>query len=514
MMNFFQLLEHSAAQFPHKTAVVCGSRRIDYCRLLEESIRLAAILRDHGVTCGSKAAIVSRNCIEYLMVSFACAKVGCLCIHLNIRASVEEISGLLEASGPQLLFLSGDLEEKSGQLLELWRGRLPIVAIGTPHPGAVPFNAYLEEGGRHRDAPPTAQGDEHPLLEYFTSGTTGRPKGVLHSHRAVILHTLINALEGGYRSDTIYQFSSPLFHAAAAGAYNTLAVGGTLVLIDKVEANRFLETMVRERVNFAGISPSVMRKLINSGRIPEYDLSDLKRVSYAGSAAEPVLLDRIMELLPGRDFVQYYGMTEMAPVVCVLRPEDHLDRGTADRPGHRYSAGRPTILVELKILSALGAPCALGEVGEVVVRGPCMMLGYDGVPAPISRTGWYHTGDLGWLDQDGFLFLAGRKDDIVVSGGENISCTEVERVLLTIPGVAEAAVVGVPHPDWGQAIKAYVVPAAGWRLTVEELHDRCKPKLGYKCPRILAIVPELPRNAGGKVDKVKLKQEGCSGEAL
>ena len=170
--------------------------------------------------------------------------------------------------------------------------------------------------------------------------------------------------------------------------------------------------------------------------------------------------------------------------------------------------------MELKILSALGAPCALGEVGEVVVRGPCMMLGYDGVPAPISRTGWYHTGDLGWLDQDGFLFLAGRKDDIVVSGGENISCTEVERVLLTIPGVAEAAVVGVPHPDWGQAIKAYVVPAAGWRLTVEELHDRCKPKLGYKCPRILAIVPELPRNAGGKVDKVKLKQEGCSGEAL
>lgn len=504
-------LARAAQKFADRTALVCCEERRTFAELDRRVDRLAAALSARGVGPGDRLALLMGNSLEMVESLFAGWRLGALVVPVNFRLVAEEVRFVLDDAGASAIVVDGHL----GPLLAGIRPALPDLRTVVVHgaaqaagPGGEAFDVLLAEAGDTRP-PAVLVADHAPALIMYTSGTTGRPKGAVLTHFNLLMSTLGGMVTQGITGDDdVWYANLPLFHIGGlSGLLPYVMGGGTSVVVpstgfDPDEAVSDLEHHGVTGCVFVGLQWDAVCDAIERRQLPPR--LRLRRASWGATGTPVAVLERIHRVLPGVPLFSFFGQTEMSPVTCVLRAED------AQRK--RGSVGRPMVNVEARLVDDDGRPVPPGEVGEIVYRGPTVMQGYWGMPEANEeafRGGWFHSGDLCRADEDGYLYVVDRKTDMIVSGGENIYCPEVEAVLRAHHGVAEVAVIGVPHPRWGETPRAVVVPAdPASPPTLDDLVAWCRDRIAsYKKPTSLVVVDQMPYNAAGKIMKPVLRRQ-------
>jgi long-chain acyl-CoA synthetase len=485
---------------PDVVAIRCGPRALTYAELDERSSRLAQALLSAGVGAGDRVAHLDRTAPEVVELLFATSKIGAVMSPLNWRLAPAELETIVADAGCKVMVAGPSYGEIARAIARNVPQQLDIVDVGEDYEQRLGASATSDPG--HRGAATDA------AVQMYTSGTTGRPKGVLTTQRNLAA-AFLSAELWAFDSESISLTPLPMFHIGGIGwAYLGLVSGATTILVSEFDAADVLDLLEHERVTNAVFVPTILQMLTAVPGAAERDYSSLRSIAYGASPiTTPVLRAAIRTFRCPLWGV--YGLTETTGGVVQLNPEDH----DADGPRQHLlrSAGRPLPWVEMRIVDPVGErDCAVGEVGEVWLRAPNVTAGYYGrraeTAAALTPDGWLRTGDGGYRDEDGYLFLTDRVKDMIVSGGENVYPVEVEEVLSQHPGVAEAAVIGIPDERWGETVKALVVRAPGSAVGAAELVAFARGKLaGYKLPRAIEFVPELPHNPAGKVLKRDLR---------
>jgi long-chain acyl-CoA synthetase len=488
------VLRRRAELHPHRTAISFEGQARSYAALDARSNQIAQGLVAAGVRSGDRVAVLDRNRMEHSEVMFAAAKLGATYLPINWRLAVDEVAYILGDSGASVVFVGGGLR--------------PLLDGVSTAPTVIDLDAeFASWADAHPATDPAvdpAPGDT--ALQMYTSGTTGLPKGVLLSHGNLCNAAALGA-SWGMTEDTVALACMPLFHMSGTSwSFVCLFHGGTVVLLRDPDPARVLEAVATERITHALLVPAVIQMVLAHPDATSTDFSSLRRMVYGGSPIAPDVLAGALATF-GCDFMQLYGLTESTGLGTVLDPADHLGD-----PRLLRSVGKPASGVELRVVEpATGDDARIGDVGEVWLRSASTMTGYWHNQAASDEVlvgeGWLRTGDAGYLEPDGFLFLHDRVKDMIVSGGENVYPAEVERVLREHPAVADVAVVGVPHERWGETVKAVVVLAASHAGEPAELIGFTRERLAhYKCPTSVDFVDDLPRNASGKVLKREVRE--------
>ncbi|HEX6989515.1 MAG TPA: long-chain fatty acid--CoA ligase [Bacillota bacterium] len=491
-----------AAWWPDRPAVVDVGRgdggRFTFADLDRRAGRLAAWLRDEaGVGRGDRVALLARNGVEYLDAFYACCKLGAIFVPFNWRLHPRELADLAARIGPRVILASREFEAGAaamGDAAGQGATRLDL--------GALYEDALTRDPRRPVEPADLAAEDIACLL--FTGGTTGLPKAARISYRMIawnILNTVIHELN----RDDVTITHTPMFHTGGLLVYTIplLTLGGRVVIMQRWDPDQMLELVERERVTLFFCVPAQFRMLMDSPRFARTDFSSVRFVTSGGAPLPPALVAawRAVHDMP---FKQGFGMTEFGPGVFSMSPEE-----AARKPG---SIGRPNYFVDARVVDEDGRPLPPGQVGELVLRGPSLCSGYWGAGSdPRDAAGWFHTGDLARVDEEGFYYIVDRKKDMFISGGENVYPAEIEEVLTRHPDVAQCAVVGVPDERWGDVGVAFVVPAAGARPDAEMLKSFVADHLArYKVPKRVLLVDGLPLSPAGKVLKDVLRQQAMS----
>ncbi len=507
-MHLGELIPRNARRAPDKLAVVSGATRLTYRVLNDRINRLANALLQLGLGRGDRVAMLADNGHQYLETNAAAAKAGLCIVPLNTRYKGREITGILDNVEPKVLIFGEAYREIVAAHRAAWTSVEHFVTLGGRMDGAADYEQLLAAAPASEPVIDVREDDLFSIL--FTSGTTGLPKGIMLSHRN-LLANCGNILAGfDIDSRSIALNSLPMFFSASINCtvWPHLYVGGTLVLVEKFNPRAILETIQRERITFTQVVPTMLITLLEFPDVRQYDLSSLKTLAY-GSAPMPVKRLREAVDLVGNVFVQGYGLSETTCICTTLSKEDHVVGEDATKARRLASCGRESLNVHLRVVREDGTEAAAGEVGEIIVRGDHVMLGYWRAPeatAQAIRGGWLYSGDLGHRDGDGYLYIVDRKKDIIISGGINISSKEVEEVLFMHPAVLEAAAIGVPDEKWGEAVRAVVVLRPGFDASEQEIVDFGKQYLAdFKKPRSVVFIDQLPRNPNGKVQKTILR---------
>ncbi len=489
-------LRRNAAKFPLKIATKDRFREISYGKLNARVNQLAHGLLSAGVGKGDAVALSVGNRIEHLEILFAAAKIGALAIPLDIKWKALELASVVAALRPSFLIL----EEKSVQAFDKARELkdLSFLTAFSLSPDRT-YGGLLD--GQSSAEPPVQVHEDDPFAVLLTSGTTGFPKGCLATHRTYVFHCINNAIEKGLGVHDKAILSSPIYFNA--GRSFTLAIvyfGGTMLLHERFDAEEVLKTIERERVTYIGAVPTMCERMLHVLEAKKYDTTSLRCLAITGGKVHPsVLEDLRTKVTP--NIYRTYASTDSGQM-AISKPGDMDSKPNA--------AGRPVWCVDLRIVGENSEPLGVNEVGEIVCQSPLATQGYYRNPEATNasfRDGWFHTGDLGYFDAEGYLFVVGRKKDMVKSGGISIYPLEIESVLYSHPDVLEAAVIGVPDPQWGEAVKAVIVPKPGAALTVEDIIRFSKERLAdYKVPKSVDLVSSLPHTEIGKVNKVKVKE--------
>jgi acyl-CoA synthetase (AMP-forming)/AMP-acid ligase II len=498
------LLLQGRARYPHRNAVVLEGRGLDFATLSDRGASFAGHLRGRGLAPGSRIALLAFNELETTEMRVGVQRAGMTLLPLNHRLSAPELRAQLEDAEPELLVVGPGLRERAAEL-----GAEEVLHLGEPG-GAEPFAAEQAYDRALADAEPLpfegfVPGAAIGLISY-TSGTTGRAKGVMLDNAALHATVLAMGHEMGAGPEDVYLCSNPLFHVGAAVSYGFTYLGATVVMMRRFEPDAYLELLAAGDVTHGQMVPTMLHDVLE--RAPGFDGGRLRRLLYGAAPMPPSLARRVIEAW-GCELVNGYGSTE-AMGISMLGPAEHdLERA----PGLLASVGRGSVGMRFKVVDDEDREVAAGEVGEVVARGANLMSGYWRLPAESEealRGGWMHTGDLGYRDADDYLFLLDRRGDKIVSGGENVYPSEIENVLVEHPAVADAAIVGVPHPRWGEAVCGVVVTVEGASPDEAELKDFCRARLaGYKVPKLLRFADRLPRNAGGKLVRREVRREAA-----
>ena len=465
--------------------------------------RLVSALGQAGVGRGDRVALLALDSHRYMEVVLACAKTGAVFVPLNYRLTRPEVDVLLRRSEPVALFS----DARYAGLLDGVAAAHPSLRLTVTLDGADGEYERLLATGDDVE-PPVVCRDADPFALAFTSGTTGLPKGVVQSQRMHknMVTTCLN--EYRMREDDVRYCAAPTFHVSGvSGLLAGITRGFTSLLLPQFDAATVHRFMAEDRVNAVFLVPTMISSVLQLEDVDRYSYDRLELITYGASPISPTLLRRAMDTF-GCDFLQAFGAGTEAGLQSVLTPEDHR-RALAGRPELLRSAGRPSLGVAMRIVDEEMRDLPAGAIGEVATRSDMVMDGYLGMPEDTARAfrdGWFRAGDMGYLDEDGYLYLHGRSKDMVIRGRENIYPFEIETVLAEHPAVAQAAVVGVPDEHWGEAVRAFVTLRTGRTVTPEELAEHCRGRLArYKVPRDLVVVDAMPTNASGKILKRELR---------
>ncbi|MGC2695331.1 MAG: fatty acid--CoA ligase [Candidatus Angelobacter sp.] len=515
-----RFLRYSSRQYPGLTAVVCGDQRFTYAQFSDRTARQAGGLLSLGVKPGDRVAFLGANCHRLLEGYYGVLEAGGVLLPLNIRLASQELAYILNDSEATVLLF----EEQFIPLVESFRPELLSVKSfvpldfkpNAPWMAARNYEDMLAAATPHRAD--VMQIDENALAElFYTSGTSANPKGVMLTHRNIYLHALNVAINFATNSRSVELHTIPLFHANGWGVAHSLTyVGGKHVMMRKFETTEVFRMIEREGAQSLSVVPAMATALVNCPERPKFNLSSLERISIGGAASSPTLVREVEEKL-GCACYSGYGLTETAPVLTTARMKMGLEWQGGERFEKQASTGYPVPGVEIRVVDPEGndVPHDGKSIGEIVARSDGVMAGYWKQPeatAEVMRGGWFHTGDMATMDENGYALIVDRKKDIIVSGGENISSLEVEKAMLAHPGVYEVAVIPVPDPRWGEVPKALVVMKPGVQATEQELLEFCRDRLThYKCPRSVEFLEALPRTGTGKVLKKELRKKYWSG---
>ncbi len=514
-MNTTELLSVTAAIVPDREAIIFDNRRITYGQLQERVNRLANALADLGVQPGDRLAAMQVNCNEYIEAYFAAAKLDALFVPVNFRARAEELTFMLNDSGAKALIFGQRYQGLVRSVKAELKTVEHLISLEAPGEGLLFYDDLLKKASDEERFP--TGDDEDVTIIMFTAGTTGTPKGVMLTHGSFSSYILANVepvdLEGQAEKNIV---TVPLHHIAGVQAVLSAIYGGrTLVLQRQYEPEEWMGLVQKERANRAMMVPTMLKQLMDHPKFSEYDLSSLKVITYGAAPMPLPVIKEAIKKLPGTRFINAFGQTETASTITMLPPEDHmLDESNPEfekKLKRLASIGKPLPDVEVRIVNEDGNDVPVGQVGEIVARGQRLMKGYwnrEEATKETLRNGWLYTGDLGYWDADGYIFLGGRSKDFIKRGGEMVAPEEVEQVLMSFPGVDEAAIIGVPDDYWGERVRAIVVKKPGALVTAAELIDHCRPRMaGFKRPEDVVFINELPRNPMGKVLKRVLREE-------
>ena len=499
------LLRRTARRFPSKLAIACGETRWSYAQFDEIVGWLGAALADRGVAPGDRVAVLARNSHGFAALRFALAHLGAVLVPINFMLKPEEVAYILRHAGARMLATDTGLAAlaRGAAALDtnvtefLW---LPSEHASPPEPGMTSFDALVD---MHLEAPEVALiGNELAQIVY-TSGTESAPKGAMLSHDAVIAQYVSCIVDAEISTDDLTLHALPLYHCAQLDVFfgPCVYVGATNVITAKPTPDNLLALLEQHGIHSFFAPPTVWIGLLRSAKFDTTDLSKLRKGYYGASIMPVAVLQELAARLPDVRLWNLYGQTEIAPLATMLAPQDqHRKAG---------SAGRPVLNVETRVVDDQMRDVATGEVGEIVHRSPHLMLGYyrdEERTASAFEGGWFHSGDLGVLDEEGYLSVVDRKKDMIKTGGENVASREVEEAIYRLVGISEVAVIGVPHPRWVEAVVAIVVPTPGHTLDEAQVLRHCSEQMAsFKTPKRIIFVESLPKNPSGKLLKRELR---------
>lgn len=479
-----------------------------YGELNQMTNRYAHSLRRMGIEKGDRVGILLFNCLEYFALYFACAKLGAIAVRINFRLSSEEFEYILNDSGTKILCFHSSLTEKIEPIKKSIQVQTFVCLEneGQDTPEWAARWSELEKG-ESSEVKGVDVCSADPVMLMYTSGTTGRPKGALWSHENTLWFANMQVLKWGIDEETVVMTTGPLYHVGAMEdlVLSVLTMGGMVVVTYSggFDINRALSITEKEQVTDVLFFPFMIYEMLNIPQLATYQLPKLKRIFSGGDPVVPWAIEKLYETFPQIGFVQVYGLTEGTPVAASLDPEDAQSKG--------HSVGKPMPFTELKVIDDMGNPVRSGETGEICIKSPAVSMGYWGKPEETASAfinGWCHTGDLGYLDEEGYLTISGRKKDMIRSGGENIYAVEVEDVLIRHPAIRDVAVIGIPDPKYIEAVCAVIVLKPGEYVTEQEILEFVTEKIArYKKPREIVFVEELPRTPSGKIQKYKLREQ-------
>jgi long-chain acyl-CoA synthetase len=485
-MIYVHSLALATQYFPERTALAANAARSTFRELHDRVGRIAAALMKHGFKAGDRLALLLPNEPDYIQLVYACAWLGIIAVPLNTRLSVKEIDSILDDAKPGGLIRHSSLP-------------IPTVQISSQLVlDQQPLNAQS-------DSIPDPIYDPKAILALiYTSGTTGRPKGVEISHANILENIYHTNFWIPLEEGAVHLHAAPIFHIADFPfMFGAAAFGACQVTIPKFSPQAFCETVQRERITHTVLVPTMINMLTQFPELGKYDLTSFQHLSYGGSPMAPELVHRTRQVLPNVKIVQVYGLSETGFLTGLLDHEHTEDKLT--------SCGRPCLGIDLRVIDPTGKEVETGKAGELVARGANIMRGYWNNPDETKaafRNGFFRTGDVGYQDQNGYIYILDRSKDMIVTGGENVYSGEVEAVIYTHPAVREVAVFGIPDPKWGEIVKAVVVLKPGKSLTSDELIAYCRRSLAnFKVPhRIQFSETELPKSGSGKILKRVLRE--------
>lgn len=496
----------SARKQPDKIAIVDGEVVLSFAEFDHLVDRAAAALHDNGLLPGDRVALLSRNCWQYAVLTFATARAGVVLVPINFMLTPEEISYILGHSQAAGFIVESELIPVAEQAMSSGaavRVKAALIPAGHSAPSGWPdFAEWLTTAA---DVPDCHLDDDQLLRVMYTSGTESRPKGVMHSSRSLMWQYISTIVAGSMSGDDVEIHSLPLYHCAQLDNFlaTDIYLGATSIILPRPEPELVLRAIERYGVTNYFAPPTVWISLLRSPVFDEVDLTSLRKGYYGASAMPTEILHEIRRRLPNLRLWNFYGQTEMAPLASALGPDE--------QDTHAGAAGRPVVNVETVILDENDVPVVPGAVGEIAHRSPHLMLGYlddEDKTAQAFTCGWFHSGDLGFYDEHGLLHVVDRKKDMIKTGGENVASREVEEVLYRHNAIEEAAVFGVAHPVWVEAVVAAVVVRAGATVTESDVLRHCRDHLaGFKTPKQVFFVDSLPKNPSGKLLKRDLRQQ-------
>jgi acyl-CoA synthetase (AMP-forming)/AMP-acid ligase II len=524
-VNTTDFLNIANAICPERDMVVFEGKRYTYATISDRVNRLTNALIKLGVKKGDRMGFLQVNCSQYIEAYFASAKSGAVFVPLNFKAKTEELSYMLSKAEAKTIFSGSRYMQIIEDMLPELSSVEHVISLEDDNTKHI-FYEDLIESSPSQEYIIEIDDDDLTILMY-TAGTTDRPKGVPLRHSSFVSYVLENVEPANPDIDERNLLSVPLYHVAGVHAMLAGVYGGrTLVMMRQFEVKEWLKTVHKERVTRAMLVPTMLKWVIDDPDFNICDLKSLKVITYGAAPMHFEVIKKAITSMPWVRFINAFGQTETASTITALGPEDHNLDGTKEEIEKKLkrlesSIGKPLRDVEVKIVDDKGDTLPPFKTGDILARGPRIMTGYwkdEGKTAQvITKDGWLRTSDKGYMDEEGYIYLSGRGDDMIIRGGENISPEELETVLYSHPDIEEAAVIGVPDPEWGQEPRAIVVPKDNRDLSEKEIMEYCRSRLaGFKRPRSVVFVESLPKNQMGKILKKDLREKygKCRGKIL